>query len=101
MLQSWSILLISLAYLGGLFAIAYFGDKLASQANRRIWLRAKPYIYALSLAVYCTSWTFYGSVGLAASTGFDFLPVYIGPIIAIRGGYFVLQKIIRVSKQQN
>jgi Na+/proline symporter/signal transduction histidine kinase len=101
MLQSWSILLISLAYLGGLFAIAYFGDKLASQANRRIWLRAKPYIYALSLAVYCTSWTFYGSVGLAASTGFDFLPVYIGPIIAILGGYFVLQKIIRVSKQQN
>jgi Na+/proline symporter/signal transduction histidine kinase/CheY-like chemotaxis protein len=101
MLQSWSILLISLAYLGGLFGIAYYGDKVAARAGGNGWLRAKPYIYALSLAVYCTSWTFYGSVGLAASTGYDFLPVYIGPTIAIVCGYFVLQKIIRVSKQQN
>lgn len=101
MLQSWSILLISLAYLGGLFAIAYYGDKVAARPDRATWLRVKPYVYALSLAVYCTSWTFYGSVGLAASTGYDFLPVYIGPTIAIIGGYFVLQKIIRVSKQQN
>lgn len=101
MLQSWTILLISLGYLGGLFAIAYYGDKLATRPDRARWLRAKPYVYALSMAVYCTSWTFYGSVGLAASTGYDFIPVYIGPTVAIIGGYFVLQKIIRISKQQN
>lgn len=101
MLQSWSILLVSLTYLGGLFAIAYFGDKLAVRRDGAVWLRLKPYVYALSLAVYCTSWTFYGSVGLAASTGYGFLPVYIGPTIAIVAGYFVIQKIIRVSKQQN
>lgn len=101
MLQGWLILVISLAYLGGLFGIAYFGDKLAARRDGVIWLRFKPYVYALSIAVYCTSWTFYGSVGLAASTGYDFLPVYIGPTIAILCGYFVLQKIIRVSKQHN
>jgi Na+/proline symporter len=72
MLQGWVIVLVSFAYLGVLFAIAYWGDKRA-EAGRSII--ANPYIYALSLAVYCTTWTFYGSVGRAASSGIGFLPV--------------------------
>ncbi|MCZ6764250.1 MAG: hypothetical protein O7C63_04865, partial [Alphaproteobacteria bacterium] len=71
MLDGWFILLVAFAYLCLLFGIAYYGDKRADE-NRS--LANNPYIYALSIAVYCTSWTFYGSVGRAASNGVDFLP---------------------------
>ena len=66
MLQGWVILLVAFSYLSILFAIAYYVDKRADQKRSLI---ANPYIYALSIAVYCTSWTFYGSVGRAASSG--------------------------------
>jgi len=95
MLQSWVILLVSVLYLLILFAIAYYGDKRAEQKRSLI---ANPYIYALSIAVYCTSWTFYGSVGRAASTGVGFLPIYLGPTLMFLLGWFVLHKIIRISK---
>jgi hypothetical protein len=70
------IIFISFAYLGLLFAIAYFADKRADAGRSVI---ASPYVYSLSLAVYATAWTFYGSVGRAASDGIGFLPIYIGP----------------------
>lgn len=94
MLQSWIILLVSLVYIGLLFAIAYYGDKRAD-AKRSL---SNPYIYALSLAVYCTDWTFYGSVGRAASTGLGFLPIYLGPTLMAALWWFVLRKIIHISK---
>jgi Na+/proline symporter/nitrogen-specific signal transduction histidine kinase len=95
MLQGWVIVLVSFAYLGVLFAIASFGDRRA-EAGRSVI--ANPYIYALSLAVYCTTWTFYGSVGRAASSGVGFLPVYLGPTLMVALWWFVLRKLIRVSK---
>jgi len=95
MLQGWVIVTVSFAYLGVLFAIAYYGDK-RSDAGRSII--AKPTIYALSLAVYCTTWTFYGSVGRAASTGIGFLPIYLGPTLMAGLWWFVMLKIIRISK---
>ena len=61
----------------------------------------RPLIYALSLAVYCTSWTFFGSVGLAASTGYDFIPVYLGPILLFVFGWRFLLRIVRLAKSQN
>ena len=61
----------------------------------------RPLIYALSLAVYCTSWTFFGSVGLAASTGYDFIPVYLGPILLFAFGWRFLLRIVRLAKSQN
>ena len=64
MLQGWVIVAASFAYIGLLFAIAWYGDKRA-EAGRSII--ANPWIYSLSLAVYATAWTFYGSVGRAAS----------------------------------
>jgi len=94
-LSGWSILLTSLAYLCLLFAIAYYVDKRADAGRSVI---ANPYIYALSIAVYCTSWTFYGSVGRAASSGIDFLPIYLGPTLTFVVWWFVLRKIIRISK---
>ena len=96
MLQGWVIVAVSFAYLGVLFAIAYFGDKRADAGRSII---AKPTIYALSLAVYCTTWTFYGSVGRAASTGIGFLPIYLGPTLMAGLWWFVMLRIIHISKE--
>jgi len=95
MLQKDAILFFSFSYMALLFAIAYYGDKRAETGRSII---SNPYIYALSLAVYCTAWTFYGSVGRATHTGFEFLAVYIGPTLAAALGWLVLRKIIRISK---
>jgi len=95
MLQGWFILLVAFGYLCLLFAIAYYCDKRADEGRSLI---RNPYIYALSIAVYCTSWTFYGSVGRAASSGVSFLPIYIGPTLTFVLWWFVLCKIIRISK---
>lgn len=95
MVQYWIILLVSFGYLGLLFAVAYYGDKRADAGRSII---SNPYIYTFSIAVYCTGWTFYGSVGRAASTGVGFLPIYLGPTLAACIWWLVLRKIIRLSK---
>jgi Na+/proline symporter/nitrogen-specific signal transduction histidine kinase len=95
MLTATVIVLASFLYVGLLFAIAYYGDKRADAGRSII---ANPYIYALSLAVYCTSWTFYGSVGRAATSGIGFLPIYLGPTLMALLWWYVLLKIIRISK---
>jgi len=95
MLKTEAILFFSFGYIGLLFAIAYFGDRHARIGRSII---SNPYIYALSMAVYCTAWTFYGSVGRAAVTGLGFLPIYIGPTLMAALGWLVLRKIIRISK---
>ncbi len=95
MFFEYLILLIAIAYIGVLFAIAYYGDKRADEGRSLI---SNPYIYSLSLAVYCTSWTFYGSVGRAASAGVGFLPIYLGPTLMAALWGIILRKIIRISK---
>ncbi|MGF1640568.1 MAG: ATP-binding protein [Rhodospirillales bacterium] len=95
MLPGWLIVLASFGYVSVLFAIAYYGDR---RADRGRSLVASPYIYALSIAVYCTAWTFYGSVGRAASGGIGFLPIYLGPTLMFALGWIVWRKIIRISK---
>ncbi|HTR59474.1 MAG TPA: sensor histidine kinase [Casimicrobiaceae bacterium] len=96
MLHETAIILVAFAYLGVLFAIAYYADGRADAGRSVI---ASPYIYSLSLAVYATAWTFYGSVGRAASDGVGFLPIYIGPTLMIALWWIVLRKILRISKQ--
>jgi len=95
MLQSFVIVPVALAYIGVLFAIARYGDRRADQGRSII---ANPYIYALSLGVYATAWTFYGSVGRAAADGVGFLPIYIGPTLMMALWWLVLRKIVRISK---
>ena len=97
MLNPWNLTLIVLAYMGLLFAIAWFGDKQRIGRDHR---KFKAVIYSLSLAVYCTSWTFYGAVGSAASTGWGFLPIYLGPILMMLLGYDVLRRIATTSRAQ-
>ncbi|MCC6531949.1 MAG: histidine kinase [Burkholderiales bacterium] len=95
MLQGWVIVLTSFAYLCLLFAIAFYGDRRADRGRSII---ANPYIYSLSLAVYATAWTFYGSVGRAAADGIGFLPIYLGPTLMAVLWWMCLRKIIRISK---
>ena len=97
MLQGWAIVAIALAYIGLLFLVASYGDR------RRITRAssARLLIYPLSLAIYCTSWTFFGSVGLASRSGFDFLTIYVGPILIFTLGFPLLIRIVRLAKSQN
>jgi len=95
MLGDWALVALAFAYLGVLFGVAYWADKRADLGRSVI---ASPWIYSLSLAVYATAWTFYGSVGRAASTGVGFLPIYIGPTLVSLLGWTLLRKIIRISK---
>lgn len=98
MIDGWIIITAALAYLGFLFAVAHYGDRFL---RRRKEAGGRPAIYALSLAVYCTSWTFFGSVGLSATTGFNFIPVYLGPILMFAVGWPLIRRIIKLSKTQN
>lgn len=95
MFSATFILLLAYAYMAGLFAIARYGDTRAAAGQSIV---ASPTIYALSLAVYCTSWTFFGSVGRAASSGIDFLAIYLGPTLTFLLGWPLLRKIVRISK---
>jgi Na+/proline symporter/signal transduction histidine kinase/CheY-like chemotaxis protein len=99
MVQTWTVLAFSLGYVGLLFAVAYYGDLRARRRDGR--QVARPFVYSLSLAVYCTSWTYYGSVGLSATSGYNFLPVYIGPILLLLVGWPLVRRIVLLSKRHN
>jgi Na+/proline symporter len=98
MIEGWSVVALALGYVSILFALAWYADR-AGRFTRTS--DGRPLIYALSLAVYCTSWTFFGSVGLAASTGYNFIPVYLGPILLFVLGWRLLLRIVRLAKSQN
>ena len=95
MLQGWVIGVVAIAYLATLFGIAWYSDRRADQGRSLI---ANPYVYSLSLGVYATSWTFYGSVGRAASSGIGFLPIYLGPTLVAALWFVVVGKIVAISK---
>jgi Na+/proline symporter/nitrogen-specific signal transduction histidine kinase len=97
-MNQWLVITFAIVYLLILFGIAVFFE-----SSRKSWAQSflnSPYFYALTMAIYCSAWTFYGSVGKAAADGIEFLAIYIGPTI---GAFFmipVLGKIIRISKFQ-
>lgn len=96
-MQGLAIVLIAIAYVSLLFAIASLGDRRAAAGSGA---RPRPYIYALSLAIYCTSWTFFGSVGLAAERGPEFLTIYLGPLFVFIFCAPLLRRIIRLAKAE-
>ena len=83
------------AYLLLLFAVASFGDRRAAAGRSVI---GNPWVYALSMAVYCSAWTYFGSVGRAASGGVWFLPIYLGPMLAMILAWMLLRKMIRIAR---
>jgi Na+/proline symporter/CheY-like chemotaxis protein len=98
MLAEPIVLALSLAYLGLLFAVAWFGDR---NAPRWSTSSLAPVVYGLSLGIYCTSWTFYGAVGRAATAGLDFILIYTGPALVMTAGYPLLAKMVRLAKRHN
>src|SRR5919205_1009847 len=98
MVAGWAVVLSALVYLCLLFAVAHWGDH---QGARLMRGPARATIYALALAVYCTSWTFFGSVGLASRSGLDFLTIYIGPVLVIGLGHALVARVVRIAKAQN
>jgi Na+/proline symporter/signal transduction histidine kinase len=96
-LSSGLIAAVALAYMAIMFAIAFYGDRRSTPLPPRV----RAWVYSLSLAVYCTSWTFFGAVGQAAEQLWSFLPIYLGPILLLVGAPWVLQKMVMISKQEN
>ncbi|UPT70855.1 MAG: ATP-binding protein [Flavobacterium sp. JAD_PAG50586_2] len=92
-MNSIVLLIILSLYLGILFLIAHWAEKKENSG----WTNS-PYIYSLSLAVYCTAWTYYGSIGVAAKSGLNYLPIYLGPVIIVPAWIIILKKIIRISR---
>lgn len=93
-MNNYGLITIIFAYLALLFLLVYWFNK----NERSRWIN-NPYVYTLSLAVYCTAWTYYGSVGIAADSGLKFLPIYLGPVIAIPFWIVIMRKIIRIARQ--
>lgn len=96
-LSSGLIAAVALAYMAIMFAIAFYGDRRSAPLPPRV----RAWVYSLSLAVYCTSWTFFGAVGQAAEQLWSFLPIYLGPILLLVLAPWVLQKMVLISKQEN
>lgn len=95
--SSLLIIAASMLYLILLFLVGWIAERYAAKGKS---IASNPYVYALSLAVFCTAWTFYGSVGKASHGGIDYLAVYIGPTLAVPLWFLVLRKMIRICKVQ-
>ena len=95
MLWKYVVILVAFAYLGVMFGVAYYAEKRAAAGRSII---NNPWVYSLSIAVYCTTWTYYGSVGRATTSGLEFLAVYIGPTLMAFLWWPVLKKIVRICK---
>ena len=96
-MTSGLIFIVAIVYLLILFAVAYWGDLRAQIVGQ---VRSRPVIYSLSLAVYCTSWTFYGAVGTAARDGISFLAIYIGPMLVFLFAPAFIEKLVQLSKTE-
>ena len=98
MISWWVLLVLSLGYVTVLFAIAYWGDNAEQSRFSRF---SRSLIYSLTLAVYCTSWTFYGAVGTAAESGWGYLPIYTWAHARHLFRLAIDHRIVAISKRQN
>ena len=94
----WIVAVLALLYVAGLFGIARLAERPAAE---RLLQRAGGLVYSLTLAVYCTTWTYYGAVGTAVSAGWQYLPIYLGPILLFLFAQPLLGRIARLTRQQN
>lgn len=97
-MSSWVLLLVSIGYAALLFAVAWWGDRRPLYPDRP-WLR--PVVYSLALAVYCSSWTFYGAVGSAVRNGIGYLPIYLGPLLLLLFGWRIIERLALIAHHQN
>ena len=92
------VIATAVAYVGLLFLIAYLSDRQARRTRGRFF--RSPFVYTLAISVYCTSWTYYGSVGSAARNGLEYLAIYLGPTLVFVGWWFLLRRLVRISHNQ-
>src|SRR5262249_2558388 len=97
MLHDWGVIAAAFGYIGFLFLVASYGDRLSPSQRGR----ASGLLYPLSMAIYCTSWTYFGSVGSATRTSIDFLAIYVGPVLMIALCTPLLRRVIQLAKTQN
>jgi PAS domain S-box-containing protein len=95
MFSSWLLSLFALTYLGCLFGIAFYGEHHRTYPNQR---RLRPFIYALALGVYCTSWTFFGAVGSAVREGWGYLPIYLGPFLVFLFALPFMERLAQIGR---
>ena len=93
------LVLVCLAYVAGLFAVAFLAERMAlkGQSDR---LLHSPLVYTLSLSIYCTAWTFYGAVGYAARSGLEYVTIYLGPSLVMIGWWWILRRLVRIGRSQ-
>jgi Na+/proline symporter/signal transduction histidine kinase/CheY-like chemotaxis protein len=96
-MQNWGVIAVAFAYIGLLFLVASTGDRLSQRQRSSAGLL----IYPLSLAIYCTSWTFFGSIGFATRTGIEFLAIYVGPVLMVAFCTPLLRRVISLAKTHN
>src|SRR5882724_8237531 len=94
----WLLSALAITYLGVLFGVAFFGERYSVYPGRT---RLRPIIYSLALGVYCTTWTFFGAVGTAATQGWAYLPIYLGPALVLIAGRGFLERLIRIARAHN
>lgn len=97
MFANWQLLFISFSYIAVLFVIAFLGDRY----KRTLYKSYQPFIYAFTVGVYCTSWSFLGTTGQASNNFLSHLPIYVGPIILFVFAWPFIQRIIKVSLKLN
>lgn len=93
-----ALIVFALGYVLALFVIAFIAERRAAKGHSN-WLTS-PWIYTLSLSIYCTAWTFYGAVGYAARSGLEFVTIYLGPSLVMVGWWWVLRRLVRIGRAQ-
>ncbi|MEO9863557.1 MAG: sensor histidine kinase [Yoonia sp.] len=92
------LVFVSLAYVAFLFLVAFWAERRA-RTTLASWLRG-PFVYTLSLSIYCTAWTFYGAVGYAARSGLEYVTIYLGPTLVMIGWWWILRRLVRIGRTQ-
>lgn len=93
------LVIVCLAYVAGLFVVAFLAERAAVQ-GRGGWLIRSPLVYTLSLSIYCTAWTFFGAVGYAARSGLEYVTIYLGPSLVMLGWWWGLRRLVRIGRSQ-
>ena len=93
------LIIVCLAYVVGLFAVAFAAERAALRGQGG-WLLRSPLVYTLSLSIYCTAWTFYGAVGYAARSGLEYVTIYLGPSLVMIGWWWGLRRLVRIGRSQ-
>ena len=96
MLSASVIAFAALCWLALLFGVALLGERRPQLFEKR-WA----IVYALSLAIHCTSWTFYGTVTQASRSGWWLPPTFVGAILMYLFALKFLGRLVQLVREYN